>query len=160
MQGRGVFRINCWPLSCLLVVLSLAGCTSRPKDERVDIKTALLPEAAADEKTLSSYQPAKPYAAAGNGLLARTVFQADAPAGSRIEVRDWKVPVGKQADNTTLPGAAFIEVRSGSGSLQAGNKKQELPLGMIVSISQDQPFNITNTGQELLVLRLYVVSTP
>jgi hypothetical protein len=142
------------------VVLTLTSCTSRPKEERVDIKTALLEEAAADEKNLSSYQPAKPYATAGNGLLARTVFQADAPAGSRIEARDWKVPIGKQTDSTTLPGAAFIEVRSGAGSLQAGDKKQDLPLGTIVAISQDQPFTITNTGQWLLVLRVYVVSTP
>src|SRR5258708_38800687 len=96
MQGCGAFRINCWPLICLVVVLSLAGCTRRPKDERVDIKTALLPEAAADEKNLSSYQPAKPYAAAVNGLLARTGFQAAAPAGSRLEVRDMQASVGYQ----------------------------------------------------------------
>src|SRR5260370_33028283 len=125
MKGCGAFGINCRPVICLVVVLSFAGCTRRPKDERVDIKTALLPEAAADEKNLSSYQPAKPYAAAVNGLLARTVFQAEGPAGSRIEVRDWKVPVGKQADDTTITGAELIEVRAGSGKLHAGHKKQD-----------------------------------
>jgi hypothetical protein len=151
--------MNCWLLSCL-VILSVTGCARRPKDDRVDIKTALLPEVAADEKNLSSYQPPKPYAAAGSSALARTIFQADAPAGYRVEVRDWKVPVGKQTDNAALPGAAFIEVRAGSGSLQAGDKKQDLPLGAVVSISQDQPFTIANTGPWPLVLRVYVVSTP
>ena len=158
MVGGGRFRVF-WPLSCLVLALSLVGCSRRPKDERVDVKTALLPETAGDEKSLSTYQPAKPYAANGNAL-GRTVFQADAPAGYRVEVRDWKVPVGKQTDGTALPGAAFIEVRSGSGSLQAGENKQELQLGAIVSISQDQPFTVVNTGQWPLVLRVYVVSTP
>jgi hypothetical protein len=158
MVGCGRFRVL-WPLGCLVLVLSLVGCARRPKDERVDVKTALLPETAGDEKSLSSFQPAKPYAAKGDAL-GRTVFQADAPAGYRVEVRDWKVPVGKQTDGTALPGAAFIEARSGTGSLQTGDKKQELQFGAIVSISQDQPFTIANTGQWPLVLRVYVVSAP
>jgi hypothetical protein len=61
MVGFGRFRVI-GPLGCLVLVLSLIGCARRPKDERVDVKTALLPESAADEKSLSSYQPAKPYA--------------------------------------------------------------------------------------------------
>ncbi len=158
MVGYRAVR-SCWPLGCLVLFLSVVGCATRPKDERVDVKPALLPEAAGDEKSLSSYQPAKAYAASGS-TLSRDVFQATAAAGYRVEVRDWNVPVGKQTDGTSLPGAAFIEVRSGGGSLQAGERKQDLQLGAIVSISQDQPFTVANTGQWPLVLRVYVVSTP
>jgi len=144
----------------MILLLFLAGCSRRPKEERVDVKTALLPETAADEKNFSSYQPAKPFAAAGNNVFGRTIFQADAESGYRIEVRDWKVAPGKQTDSTTLPGAAFIEVRSGAGTLQAGETKQEFQLGAIASISQDQPFTIANNGPGPLSLRVYVVLTP
>jgi hypothetical protein len=160
MTGHGVWRLTGWALGCVVLLLSVASCARRPKDERVDVKTALLPEAAADEKSFSGYQPAKPYAAAGNNLVGRTIFQADAAAGYRVEVRDWKVPPGKQTDSITLPGAAFIEVRSGAGSLAAGEKKQELQLGTIASISQEQPFTIANNGPAPLSLRMYVVLTP
>ena len=145
---------------CIVALLCLAGCNQRPKDERVDVKTALLPEVSPDDKNPSNYQPAKPYAKAAENLLARTVFQADAAAGYRVEVRDWKLPGGKQSGATTLPGAAFIEVRSGAGAVQIGDKKQELQLGAIVSVSQDQSFTITSNGPGPLTLRMYVVLTP
>ncbi|HEV2690433.1 MAG TPA: hypothetical protein VGV35_17875 [Bryobacteraceae bacterium] len=156
-----MIRRRMWPAAgCVLVLLSFTACRQRPKSDRVDVKTALLPEASAEEKNFSSYQPAKPYAAAGNNVLGRTVFQADAPAGYRVEVRDWKVAPGKQTDSTTLPGAAFIEVRSGAGTLSSGPNKQDLPLGAIASISQDQAFTIANTGTGPLSLRVYLVLTP
>jgi hypothetical protein len=58
----------------------------------------------------------------------------------------------------TLPGAAFIEVRSGSGTLQSGDQRQELQLGAIIPISQDQSFTITNSSQFILTMRVYVIA--
>jgi hypothetical protein len=145
-------------LGCVFLVLFVAACGRRPSSDRIDVKTSLLPEAAAQDKAFSDYQPAKPYIAGENGVLVRTVFQADGGTGYGVEVRDWKVPAGRQTDSTTLLGAAFIEVRSGSGTLDITGKKQELGLGRIVSISQDQAFIIANTGQFELTLRVYVVA--
>jgi len=146
------------PLVCVILLFPAASCNRRPPDKRVDVKTALLPEIAADDKAFSAYQPANAFAATGNGIIARTVFQADAALGTHIDVLDWKLPPGKQTSATTLPGAAFIEVRSGSGTLQAGAQNQDLPLGAIVSVSQDQSFTITNNGQLMLTMRVYVVT--
>ena len=150
----------CRIAGCAMLLVSLTACSKRPKSDRIDVKTSLLPEAVADEKTLSSFQPAKPFAVAGNNVLGRTVFQTDAPAGYRVEVRDWKVAPGKQTDSNALQGAAFVEVRSGAGSLQVGAQKQDLPLGAVTSISQGAAFTIANTGTGPLSLRVYLISTP
>jgi hypothetical protein len=146
------------PLVCIILLLSAASCSRRPTDKRIDIKTSLLPEIASDDKAFSGYQPANAYAATGNVVIARTVFQTDAAPGTHIDVRDWKLPAGKQTTAITLPGAAFIEVRSGSGTLQAGGQNRELPLGAIVPVSQDQSFTVTNSGQFTLAMRVYVVT--
>jgi|HubBroStandDraft_6_1064221.scaffolds.fasta_scaffold1522947_1 quercetin dioxygenase-like cupin family protein len=146
------------PIVCVILLFSIASCGRRPTDQRVDVKTALLPEVAPDDKTFSDYQPAQAYAASDNGVFARTIFQADAAAGTRIEVRDWKLPPGKQTTPITLPGAAFIEVRSGSGTLQAGDQKQELQLGAIVPVSHNQSFTIANSSQFTMAMRVYVVT--
>lgn len=146
------------PLVCVILLFSLASCSRRPTNQRVDVKTALLPEVAPDDKGFSNYQPAKAYAATDNGVLARTIFQAGGAPGTRIEVRDWKLPAGKQTTPITVPGAAFLEVRSGSGTLQAGGQRQELQLGAIVPVSQDQSFTIANSGQFALTIRVYVVT--
>jgi hypothetical protein len=145
-------------LLCAILLFTVAGCSRRPTSERIDVKTALLPEIAGDDKAFSGYQPGKGYAATDNSLLTRTVFQAAAAAGTRIEVRDWKLAAGKQTTPMTLPGAAFIEVRSGSGTLQSGDQRQELQLGAIIPISQDQSFTITNSSQFILTMRVYVIA--
>jgi len=146
-------------LGCLLLVLCLvAACSRRPSSDRIDVKTSLLPEAAAQDNTFSNYQPAKPYVAGANGIFGRTVFQADGAAGYRVEAQDWKLAPGKQSGPTSLPGAAFIEVRSGSGTLDTAGQKRELALGAIVSISQEQAFTIANTSPYELTLRVYVVA--
>ena len=154
----GAFRVSSRQFSCVMFAVLLVSCGRRPNNERVDVKTSLLPEVAAETKELSSYQPAKPYAALTSGALARTVFQADAPSGYHVEVRDWNVPPGKQVDTSSVPGAAFLEVRSGSGTLQSGDRKSDLALGAITPVSQGQSSVIANSGQVPLVLRVYVVS--
>jgi len=58
----------------------------------------------------------------------------------------------------TLQGAAFIEVRSGSGALQTGGQRQDLQSGAMVAVSQDQSFTIANSGEFMLTLRVYIVT--
>ena len=142
---------------CLISLILLASCSRRPKDERVDVKTPELPPVATDEKSFASYQPAKPYVTLTPSVLARTVYSGDGPPGYRIEVRDWMVAAGKQSGSTTVPGAAFFEVRSGEGSLTVGGQIQQLQLGATFSVSQDQPFELTSSGSLPLRLRLYLV---
>ena len=67
-------------------------------------------------------------------------------------------PPGKQSAPMTLQGAAFIEVRSGSGALQTGGQRQDLQSGAMVAVSQDQSFTIANSGEFMLTLRVYIVT--
>jgi len=141
----------------LALSIWLAGCGSRPKDERVDQKTPPLPPVSTDEKSFASYQPARPYAALGSALLSRTVFSGDGPAGYRVEAQDWKVSAGKPTGNMTVPGAAFFEVRSGEGSINTGGQKTDLKPGSTFSVSQGQQFELSSRDAPL-TLRLYVVT--
>lgn len=145
-------------IGCLIISGWLAGCASRPKDERVNQTTPALPPVSTDAKSFASYQPAKSYAAIGTSLLGRTVFEGDGPPGYRIEVRDWKVSAGKQTGAITVPGAAFFEVRSGEGSLSTVGQKTDLKPGSTFSISQGQQFELTSNGSLPLSLRLYLVT--
>jgi hypothetical protein len=166
----GFMYIVCYP----------SGTYGQSKDEKVEIKNSLLPEATADAKSLSNYQPARPYSVAG-AVLTRMVFQANAPDGTptnapggtpanalrgsptnapggyHVEVMDWAIPARKATGATALPGAAFIEVRSGSGTFVIGQKQQQLGPGTTFSASQGQPFEIKNGGEWLLHLRIYIV---
>ena len=153
-------------------VCHLSASHGQPKDEKVEIKNSLLPEAATDAKNFSNYQPGRPYSVAGT-VLARTVFQANAPSGSpanalagsptnapggyHVEVLDWAIPPRKETGTTTLPGAAFFEVRSGSGTLVIGKQRQKLGPGATFSASEGQPVEIKNGGESLLHLRIYMV---
>lgn len=145
-------------LLCVTLIFLAASCGRRPPDQRVDLKAQPLPEIPPNDKAFSAYQPAKPYAATDIGVLTRTVFQTDAPSGSRIEVTDWRLPAGKLTTPISLPGAAFIEVRSGTGTVQVGDTKQEVALGSIISASQGLTFTVAAFNQSELNLRLYVVS--
>jgi mannose-6-phosphate isomerase-like protein (cupin superfamily) len=126
------------------------ACTPRQK-------TRPLPEVPADDKNFSSYQPTTPYLQAGANLLSRTVFAADGPAGYRVEVQDLMVAPHKNTDVTTLPGAAFFEVRYGSGALVEGSKRQEIKNGSTFSVPQGQAFTLENTSELPLVARVHIV---
>jgi quercetin dioxygenase-like cupin family protein len=120
-------------------------------------KTRPLPEVPAGERNLSSYAPAKPYVEAGPAVLTRTLFEASAPSGYSVEVRDIFVDPRKQSGDLRLPGAAFLEVRYGAGVMRAGNQRQELKLGSIVSIPQGQSFSLESTSDEPLTIRVDLI---
>ncbi len=159
-------------LGSMYIVCYPSGSYGQAKDEKVEIKNSLLPEIGTDAKNLSNYHPTRPYSVAGS-VLTRTVFQANAPGGSpanalggppanapggyHVEVLDWAIPARKETGATALPGAAFIEVRSGSGTLVFGQQQQKVGPGATFSASQGQPFEIKNGGEWPLHLRIYIV---
>ena len=158
-------------LSSIYLVCYPCGSSGQQEDEKVDVKNSVLPEGAADQENFSRYQPTRPYSVVGE-VLARTVLQANgpgsppanaprdlvvnAPSNYHVEVIDWAIPARKGTGTTTLPGAAFFEVRSGSGTLVAG-KQQEFGPGATFTVSQGQSFEIKNGDEWPLQLRIYVV---
>lgn len=156
-------------LGAICSVFCLPAGYGQSRDGKVEVKNSPLPEAAADAKSFSNYQPTRPYSVVGT-VLTRTVFQTSAPVGSPanaaalnvpggyvVEVLDWAIPARKETGTTTFPGAAFVEVRSGLGTFTIGMQQQKLGPGTTFSASQGQPVEIKNGSEGLLHLRIYIV---
>ena len=151
-------RTRCWfrfLISGLAVVF--AGCSRETPKVQVE-KTRPLPEVLAGDQNFSAYKPEGPFSEMAPGALARTVFQSPGPAGYRIEVRDVRVTPRKKAEDLTLPGAAFAEVRYGTGVMTAGDKRQDLALGATLSISQGQHFALESTSDQPLIIRVHLLA--
>lgn len=93
-----------------------------------------------------------------SGLLARSRFVADAPAGRRVELWDLLVGPGLRSAEATLPGAAVLEVRGGSGQIVIGGKPQDLRSGVTLSIPERTSFQVVNSRPDLgLSMRATVI---
>jgi mannose-6-phosphate isomerase-like protein (cupin superfamily) len=134
------------------ILFSQSGCRSESEQD----ETPLLAEARPDETNFSSYTAKNPYKEVSTNLLARTVFEATGPAGTKIEVRDLFVPPGKTAEKVSLPGPALLEVLSGDGKMISGEKSQELRIGMTLAVAQGAVFSMESRDIEPLVLRARV----
>ena len=92
-------------------------------------------------------------------VLARTVFETDAPGSAHVEIRDYLFPPNAKSKLAALPGAAVLEVYSGEGTLsvgeQAGGGERLLPAG-VKSIAVGQNLAINNQGATPFVVRVYV----
>jgi len=147
-------------LGSMFAFLGLSGCSRSPERQQGKIpieKTRPLPEIAASDKTFSSYRPAIPYEELQPNVLTRTIFDAAGPSGFRVEVRDLQVDAKKKGENIQLPGAAFLEVRGGSGVLTMADKRQDLPLGSTFSVPQGQSITLEATSDQPLTIRVRLV---
>jgi len=133
---------------CCLVLAS--GCGNDQAAE----KTPLLPDAAPNDKNFSPYEPRNAYAEVTKGLLSRTVFEAAGPPGTRIEIRDLLVGPGQNTESVSLPGAAALDVRSGSGTIVRGGQSQEFRTGATLGISEGESFVIQNKADIPIMVRV------
>ena len=142
------------PWAFFIAVL-MVGC--KQWSQRGAKGVGVLPKAAPGEQHFSSYQPKTPYTQLASGLLTRTLYEAPSGEGYRVEVRELLVGPGQHTDRVTLPGAAILEVRSGSGILTVSDKPQELRLGATFSLAEAEAFAIENTAEVPLALRVHLV---
>jgi mannose-6-phosphate isomerase-like protein (cupin superfamily) len=144
-------RLKIAALVCSFLCLLLAGGC---EDDQSPEKTPLLPEAGPNEKNFSPYQAQNPYAEITKGLLARTVFEAAGPPGTRVEIRDLLVGPGQSTESATMPGAAVFDVRSGSGTIVHGGQTQEFKTGTTFGISEGESFVIQNKAEIPVTIRV------
>ncbi len=142
---------RCCVVFAVSLLTSCARTPGAPKE-----KTRPLPEVAAGDTNFSQYQPAKPYIGEAQGGFTRTVFEAQGPPGFQVEVRDVMIAPGKKAE-PRWPGAAFLEVRGGAGTLVVDGKKQELAQGATVAIAQGQALTLEATAGQPLTLRVQLL---
>jgi hypothetical protein len=155
-----VFRLRAIRSAVLLLVPVIGGnaVAQGPPPNKLPVeKTRPLAEVAAGDQNFSPYTPAHPYSELMPGVLSRTVFEAAGPAGYRVEVSDLRVSAGRRGEDLKLPGAAFFEVRSGSGAILVGGKRQELQGGSTAAVSEGQAFTLDCAAGQPLTIRAYLV---
>jgi hypothetical protein len=89
------------------------------------------------------------------GLLVREVYTTR----DRVVVDIWDLMVGpgKTSAPASLPGSVVLEVRSGSGSLVQGDRREALRLGTVLSLPAQARFSLTNASRtQPLVLRAII----
>lgn len=107
---------------------------------------------------LSDFSPAQPYRQFAKGLLAQTVYTADADGPFAIEVWDLIVGPGQRSESAALPGAAVLEIRSGTGKVTVAGRDRETPTGAALSIAEGERFTIVNgSPEQALTIRATVV---
>lgn len=144
--------------SCVfLSILCTSGCESWFQHGRKGV--GMLPQTPVSEANFSKTEPAKPFSKLADGLATRTLFQTSDGAGTQVEVRDLLLGPGQKTESTKLPGAAVLEIRSGSGMLVAGEKQQELALGTTLSVPENATFRIENKSDVLMTIRAFLFKT-
>ena len=105
-------------------------------------------------------EPKDAYRSFVPGLLVRTRFAAPAGKDARyaIEIWDAMVGPGKASERARLPGAAVIDVRSGTGVLTVGGKPQELRSGVTASIDDGVDFTLRSLDKDApLIVRATII---
>lgn len=68
------------------------------------------------------------------------------------------VAPGKASESARFPGAAIVEVRSGTGVLSVGGKPSELRTGATVSVDDGADVRVTSSDKDApLILRVTLV---
>jgi len=141
-------------LSGSIILAGLSGC--RGRSQNAFVAHGPLPPPPTGQLTFAGTPPARPFQKEPGNLFARTIFEADGPQNSRIEVRDLLIPPRGKSQIAALPGPAMFELTSGSATIVLNEKPQELD-GTIRSLPAGTAVSIENTGALPAMVRLYVI---
>jgi hypothetical protein len=142
-----------------VVVLSLAACCAAwGQDPGPGIGE--LPPPSPD-LPISAGQPAThPFAAmSGQAAASRVLFEGAGPNNTEIVIREMLIGPGADVRLDALRGPALVDPRSGAGTLRAGDRSEQLQISTAISVEPGIPIEITNDGDNSLMLRLYIVET-
>jgi hypothetical protein len=87
----------------------------------------------------------------------RTIFQGQGPNNSNIEIREIIIGARAFVRLDPLPGQALVDLRSGEGSLQAGDRSIQLGVSNVISVASGVPIEFRNSSDVPSVLRIYLV---
>ena len=92
-----------------------------------------------------------------SGAFSRTVFETDEDPGFSIIVRDFSFPPDKQKHTVVLPYGAFARLVSGSGDVTMANNRLDLSSVARASLPANAPMEVTNNGEDPIVVRMLIV---
>ena len=95
----------------------------------------------------------------GQAAASRVLFEGAGPDNTQIVIREMLIGPGADVRLDALPGPALVDPRSGAGTLRAGDRSEQLQISTAISVEPGVPIEITNHGDNSLMLRLYIVET-
>jgi len=147
----------------LLILIVLAGIAwlsySYASRQAFISNNPLPPPPQGNAITFAGPTPANSFHVEGENVLARTVFETDAPSNSHVQVRDYMFPPNAKSKLAALPGAAVLDVYSGEGTLSVGEDGaagEHLAPAAVKSLPAGQSLVIDNRGALPFVVRVYV----
>ena len=87
----------------------------------------------------------------------RTIFQGQGPDSSNTEIREVIICARALVRLDPLPGPALVDLRSGEGSLQAGDRSIRLEVSNVIAVASGVPLEFRNSSDVPSVLRIYLV---
>jgi hypothetical protein len=87
----------------------------------------------------------------------RTIFLGQGPDNSNIEIREVIIGARALVRLDPLPGQTLVDLRSGEGSLQAGDRSIQLGGSNVISVASGVALEFRNSGDVPSVLRIYLV---
>ena len=103
--------------------------------------------------------PANSFHVEEGNVLARTVFETDAPGNAHVQIRDYMFPPKAKSKLGAQPGAAVLDVYSGEGTLSVGTEGaagEHMVPAAVKSLAAGQSVVIDNQGALPFVVRVYV----
>ena len=147
----------------LSLVFSLAASLAsfaQDLSQDQDAGTGELPPPSANLPVFASQPVSRPFEAMpGQTAASRVLFEGAGPSNTQIVIREILVGPGANVRLDALPGAGLIDTRSGSGVLRAGDRLDPLHIAGPVSVPAGVPLELTNRGDDSLLLRLYLLET-
>jgi hypothetical protein len=100
------------------------------------------------------YDPPHPFVQVAPSVLSETDFVAPLQPGLFVEIRELLVLPSDAAVELPLPGAAILQVQSGSGVLSHAGGQERLHPGSVVAVSQGENLAIANPHDAPMRMRV------
>jgi hypothetical protein len=144
------------PCGSIALVLAVSGLALGQDGSHSD--TGPLPPPPPGAAAYVGRPPAIPFERLGtqDGSM-RTIFRDQGSDNSNIEIREVIIGARALVRLDPLPGPALIDLRSGEGSLQAGDRSVQLAVSNVISVASGVPLDFRNSSDVSSVLRIYLV---
>jgi hypothetical protein len=141
-----------------LLVISLACCGACQRGSQSSSTAyGALPPSSSGELKFVGTPPAHPFHPEAGNYYGRTIFEADGPAYSHIEVREVLIPPHTKSHVRPLPGPAVLDLTTGDARLMIGNQPEALTAGAMRAISAGEMLQLENPNPQPAIVRLYVI---
>lgn len=102
--------------------------------------------------------PPHPYQQLNNDGYVRFIFGANAPGNLVVELRSIFIKGGGKTQLSSLPGPGLLEVRNGAGTISLGRHRKPSALDptKLTTLDMHQVATLNNTGEQPLVIQLYL----